>query len=266
MTAVSQDFTLYIGNNAAPQFAVVDGAGAAIDLSSVSEITWVAQRTPSDAAVITKTKTAGAITFVNTGTDGKFQVAIIPADVAALSGYYFHYATITDSSGNITTVGLGRLNIAPTAPSTWTYSGDPTVSIKDEVRFLVGDTDESDPQLQDAEIAYAVTTYGSAFRAAIYCCRALMGKYGRLVSKSVGDLRISYSDRFTHYKEMAAQLAADAFGSDAQVYAGGQTVTDKQTVESNTDRLVPAFRIGIMDNPTPPDAVRSYDETQYDRQ
>lgn len=265
MTAVAQDFTLYLGNNAAPQFAVVDGNGAAIDLSSVEEITWVAQRTPSDPASITKTKTSGAITFVSppgTGADGKFQIAIAPSDVAALSGSYFHYATITDSSGNVTTVGLGRLTISPTAASTWTYSGDPTVSQKDEVRFLVGDTDESDQQLLDAEINYALTK-GGVGSATIQCILGLIGKYSRLVSKSVGDLRISYTDRVKNYQELLLRLKAEFATDGVQVYAGGQSIADKQTVELNTDRVVPAFRIGIMDNPLPPDSVTSYDESQY---
>ena len=35
---------------------------------------------------------------------------------------------------------------------TWTYSGDPADNDLDELRFKIGDTDPSDPELQDEEL------------------------------------------------------------------------------------------------------------------
>lgn len=43
----------------------------------------------------------------------------------------------------------------------FSYSGDPAGSQLDECRFLLGDTDESRPILQDEEIDYIIATYGS---------------------------------------------------------------------------------------------------------
>jgi len=42
----------------------------------------------------------------------------------------------------------------------WTYSGDPTSSKKDECRFLIGDTNETAPIMQDEEIEYLVSQFG----------------------------------------------------------------------------------------------------------
>ena len=38
----------------------------------------------------------------------------------------------------------------------WTYSGDPTDSDRDAVRFEVGDTDENDRLLSDGEVTYCL--------------------------------------------------------------------------------------------------------------
>ena len=145
----------------------------------------------------------------------------------------------------------------------WSYSGDPTVSTKDEVRFLIGDTDTTDQQFQDTEITYAITTYDTALGAAVYCCLALAAKYARYVDKAVGDLRISFSQRVKQYRDLAAKYQAEAGSSDVQIYAGGQSVSDKQTEELDTDRVNPSFKIGQMDNPNPPDSIQSYDEIEY---
>jgi hypothetical protein len=43
----------------------------------------------------------------------------------------------------------------------WSYSGNPKESPIDEVRFLVGDTNEREPIMQDEEIQYLIDEYGS---------------------------------------------------------------------------------------------------------
>ena len=40
---------------------------------------------------------------------------------------------------------------------TWTYSGNPSSTERDAVRFLVGDTDTNDQLLSNEEIDYLVT-------------------------------------------------------------------------------------------------------------
>ena len=43
----------------------------------------------------------------------------------------------------------------------FSYSGNPADSVLDECRFLLGDTDEKHPIMQDEEIEYMIDTYGS---------------------------------------------------------------------------------------------------------
>jgi hypothetical protein len=43
----------------------------------------------------------------------------------------------------------------------WSYSGNPQSSTRDECRFLIGDTNEKMPIMQDEEIDYLITTTGN---------------------------------------------------------------------------------------------------------
>lgn len=259
MTALNQDFTLYVGDDAAPVFTVTDDGGAVVDLEDVLEIAWLAQRDAGGPPVISKTKTAGQIAFVNAGVDGKFKVLILPGDTAGLNGFYLHLARVTDAAGKITTVTLGRVAVVPTMAATWTYGGDPSASAKDAVRFFVQDTVESDPQFQDAEINYVLTKYPQPRAAAAVLADIAAAKYARFADKAVGDLRISYGQRVKAYQSMAAILRAEAAIEDLTVYSGGISVGDKQKVESNTDRVRPPFKIG-KDDYFPPEGSVPIDD------
>lgn len=90
---------------------------------------------------------------------------------------------------------------------TWTYDG-PNGSAVDRVRLLIGDTDETDPLLQDEEIAFFLGEAGdSIYQAAHDCCYAVGSKFARMAtSKSVGDLSLSYSDRARAFMDQAERL------------------------------------------------------------
>jgi hypothetical protein len=138
----------------------------------------------------------------------------------------------------------------------WSYSGDPTSSPKDEVRFLVGDTNTLDQQLQDAEIMYALTLVyppptpippNGNYIPAAYCCDALMSKYARMIDKGVGDLRISYSNRIKQYQELAARLRMRATLAHVPMFAGGTSIAQKIAAYSDPDRIQVAVPIDSMD-------------------
>lgn len=142
----------------------------------------------------------------------------------------------------------------------WTYSGDPTASPKDEVRFLIGDTNSKDQELQDAEINYCITTvYGSLENAppqgnylpAAYAADNLAAQYSRLADKTVGDLSITYSGRFTQFQAIAARLHARATNSLIPMYAGGQSHAEKRATYANRDLISPAIKIDGMDYISP---------------
>jgi len=129
----------------------------------------------------------------------------------------------------------------------WTYSGDPSLSSKDAVRFAIGDTISSDPLLQDEEINYIISTNSSIADAAYYACIGIVAKLSRLADKSVGKIKISYSQKVTQYQKLADKLYANA-GIVVIPYAGGISVSDKQDMQSDTSIVQPSFKIGGFDN------------------
>lgn len=141
----------------------------------------------------------------------------------------------------------------------WTYSGDPSATSRDAVRFLVGDTDTADQQSSDEEIAYAIAQSATTRGAAAILAEALVAKYARLTSKSVGDLSINYAQRQEHYAVLAKRLRTDESIRGAIPYCGGISVSDKETVEDDTDRIKPAFRRGMHDHGSGQDGSGSGD-------
>lgn len=260
MTAGSQDFKTYAGDAAVPVFTVEDAAGAPLDISQATQISWTARRTADAAPTLNKTKTGGpgGITFVTDGTDGKFQVALAAADTAALTGYYLHVAVVTDAFNSPSTVATGRMSVG-VAP-VWTYSGDPTTTPKDAVRFLVGDTVEADPQVMDPEITFALTQRASPYGAAAVICRALAARLAREADTVDKDIRTTLSQRSKAYLMMASDYEMQAsFRSGASPYAGGISIADRSRQIGNTDRVQPNFNIGMTDNYIPDGIVGNED-------
>ena len=87
----------------------------------------------------------------------------------------------------------------------WTY--DPSLSLpRDLVRSRVGDTDATDPQMSDEEVAaYLGGAGGAVLPAAVAICVALAAKYARQVN--VAELLLP-RNRTRKAAKRAAELAA----------------------------------------------------------
>lgn len=149
---------------------------------------------------------------------------------------------------------------------TWSYSGDPSTSNKDAVRFVISDTDVNNQLISDEEINWAVTTYGTVIMAAARIARSLAFKYAASVEKAIGDLRIKYSDRFSHYEALANKLEEDASqGIDLRpnFFVGGTSIDDKISREQDVDRPDPYFWRNQFDNDSDQDTSRRDDPRWY---
>lgn len=129
----------------------------------------------------------------------------------------------------------------------WTYSGDPSTSPKDAVRFTIGDTDSTDPILTDEEINYLLTLKNSVSGAAHESCQRIVAKYARLVDQTVGAVQTKYSQLVDQYTALANSLYVSN-SAIAIPYAGGISITDSQSLQTDTSRVQPVFRKGLMDN------------------
>lgn len=93
-------------------------------------------------------------------------------------------------------------------PGSFTYSGNPASSPRDEVRFLIGDTDATRPVLFDAEVDYLLASQPSALAAATEGARRAAARFASLADLSVDGLSIAYSQRRDAYTALAADLSA----------------------------------------------------------
>lgn len=258
MTALKQNFTTEVGDSALPIFTVRDGSGNPIDLTGVQNIIWRASRDPDSASVVDKELTTSppGITIVS-AVGGQFSPIILPADTPGLSGFYFHKAIVFDIDNNPSTVALGRWQVGPKPLAT--YSGDPTNSDRDAVRFWIDDTDVDNAQIMDAEVDYTLTLFPNALLAAANCARKLAGKYARKVNKRVGDLSINYSDISKKYEDLADSLQAQGDTIGLIPYGGGLSRADMEAVRSNTDRVRPFFSRKLFDDQAGPNNTSSTD-------
>jgi hypothetical protein len=263
MTAFNQNFNTYPSDVTSPVFTILDDNGAPVNISGVSDIRWTAQRAVNQPIVLSKTKVAGQITFISGGTTGQFQVNLLAADTAALTGVYLHQALLIDGLGNQSTVTLGQMTVG--RPPTWSYdatqlgTSPSTGNPKDQVRRLIGDTKYSDQQLWDEEINFALAqrgyvqgapSSGIIYAAAADCCRDLGAEYARLVDITQGELRTNYSSKSKSYLSMAAnyEVKASARAVGIGVYCGGISIADKIAHINDADRTSPSFAIGMTDN------------------
>jgi len=89
---------------------------------------------------------------------------------------------------------------------TWSYGGDPTNDKVDEVRFLVGDTDEDDPLISDEEIEYMLSLHSDAVLAASFVALTIAAKFSRLASKSLGKMSIQLNQKAQAYHQLSQEL------------------------------------------------------------
>jgi len=117
---------------------------------------------------------------------------------------------------------------------TWTYD-DPSANDRDKVRLLIGDTDQTDQLLSDEEITYLLDEWGTVYLAAARAAKVIAAKFSRQADKSVGDLRISLSQKAQMYMSLANDL--ERLAMTTSVYPSWE--------EPEEDAR---FEVGMMEN------------------
>lgn len=125
---------------------------------------------------------------------------------------------------------------------TWTYNNADLTTSLNRVRRLIGDVNSTSPLFTDEEINFYIDENASIYSAAAIACQSLAAEYADAVTKSVGPLSITMSDKFKHYNSLASQFTVQASQTGTpQLYAGGISKADKLTKEQDTDRDEPWF-------------------------
>lgn len=87
-----------------------------------------------------------------------------------------------------------------------TYTGNPATSERDQVRFLVGDTDTKNFLFTDEEIDWLLSEEGSPLAAAARACEILATRFAREANTAVGELRVDLASLSEQYAERAKDL------------------------------------------------------------
>lgn len=145
---------------------------------------------------------------------------------------------------------------------TATYSGDPALSNRDAVRFLIRDTDVSSAKVSDEEIDWLLSQANdSVYTAAVQAAESVISSYmaqtattaGEVKTKTVGALSISKtgaSEIVKEYRGIVGDLRRRmALNTPFIPYAGGISVADKEINSADTDWDKPAFVRKIHDYP-----------------
>lgn len=114
---------------------------------------------------------------------------------------------------------------------TWTYSGDPKASELDLYRFLISDTVEYDPIMQDEEITYILGEYSDQDVRLYHLFTKACDVFSREYKRSLGPQSEDPTSRLSYYKMKADEYKAKL------VTGGFANICGK-----------PIFRIGMHDH------------------
>ena len=135
-------------------------------------------------------------------------------------------------------MGIGRVT------DDWNFSGDPTNSIVDRVRMLVGDTEESVKLITDTEIEYYLAISAEEFEAAWRTACGIKAYAARYVNKSGGGMTESGSQVFEHYEKLADELLTRA--PMAIPRAPQLRRDDRRRMRDDPTLIQPQFSVGML--------------------
>jgi len=91
---------------------------------------------------------------------------------------------------------------------TFTYSGDPSTSPVDELRFLLGDTQKDEPLLQDEELRYLRNKFKdhSIYYVAMAACDTLVARFTREIDMNIDGQSAALGQLMERYKSLRADF------------------------------------------------------------
>ena len=123
----------------------------------------------------------------------------------------------------------------------YTYSGNPSSSLTDEVHFRLGNTDPSNCIATDEECAFALAEHrGNTYLAAAMLAESKGMEF--LYKPSTvkrGERTVSYADMANHFLTLAKQLRNNASLATTTLYAGGLDVGEKEAERRDTSLTQP---------------------------
>lgn len=132
----------------------------------------------------------------------------------------------------------------------FTYGGDPENSDRDRVRFEIGDTDSNEQLLTDQEISFCINNNDTIWGACAQACEAIAAQLSKRTDVRAGPgghLNVKLSQKVEQYTSKAAEFRRKA-AMLRKPSVGGISISDKDSVEEDSDRVAPKFKKGLHDN------------------
>lgn len=122
----------------------------------------------------------------------------------------------------------------------------PDSSSRSWIRLTLQDHSSASYRLEDEEIDAILSDEGSKYLSAAACAEILGARYATASDKTIGKLSISQSGQSERYYALAKTLRrrATLFASP---FAGGVSVSQKDSERSDSDRVQPAFSVDEFD-------------------
>jgi hypothetical protein len=131
----------------------------------------------------------------------------------------------------------------------FSYNKDPKNCPNDKIRFLIGDTIEDKHLVEDEEIVYALDKCDNAiYSACALLCTAIATKFAREGEVRTSNFTTSKTSVYKNYMALA-KMFGSKIASPAHLIMPSMSVSDKDINDSDTDKVQPAFKKNLMDNP-----------------
>lgn len=119
-----------------------------------------------------------------------------------------------------------------------------------QVRLEIGDNDQASALLSDEEINQFISVEQNMWGAAARACEAISRKFLRKADVRVGrgGTMLNYTSQAQQYAAMATDLRKRANAMNAP-WTGGTSISDKETLEADTDAVQPLFTKTMGSNP-----------------
>lgn len=134
----------------------------------------------------------------------------------------------------------------------FSYSGDPLDSERDELRFLIQDTDPAVPLLTDTELDYLLGKWQPLYQSVTYvaaiAAAVIARKFAGQLDVSADGVSVSVSKLSTTYTDLARQLREE-YAEEGAV--GGEALIDNILDDFDWDPSIKALEFGraLHDNP-----------------
>ena len=142
---------------------------------------------------------------------------------------------------------------------TWSYlyPSQTPAGERDKVRFLIGDTLECDPLVQDEEIDFALSEFSDIRLASALVLRTIAARFGRQNDLTVGSVSVSGSNaKVQGFLKLAQEYDPNGLTLGVAIVLprfGGLQISEKETFDEDDDAVQPVFRKFQDDIPGGPD-------------